>query len=328
MKKKILALYEEEKVFSNLAYTLMEEFGVGSHRTARRYVSKIINGSEFSEPFMDSDKKEGIFSWRQAVDYVQEGQRLFDKAKSHQSHGVVLIDTKEPIYVMALGDAHFGSWGTDYNVLKAITDEIINTPNLYVILLGDLLQMSIKMRNMLAISDNALPPKYQFMLLDSWLDEIKHKVICSTWDNHSVMREEAVTGYSKYSEIFEKVTMYFNGIGHLDLQVGQQLYKFALAHFFRGYSIDNPCHGGMRYMRRNAIDREIAMAGDSHIPGFIKYTDGEKTRCVVNSGTAQLNSGYAKRFFSLHTHPVFPIIKLDPNVHDFTPFWNLKEAFQ
>jgi hypothetical protein len=142
------------------------------------------------------------------------------------------------------------------------------------------------------------------------------------------MREENVTGYSKYAEIFERHHIYFNGIGHLDLQIGNEIYKIAVSHFFRGYSLENPCHGGMRYMRRMAQDREIAMAGDSHNPGVIKYVDGDRVRCVVNSGTAQTNSGYAKRFFSLHTSSAFPVIKLDPKVHEFTPYWNLKEAMK
>lgn len=318
-KQRIEELYSQNLSFSKIASEINDPSV--SHRTARRKVAEVIEG-------LSSDKKLGEMNWREAIDYIQKGQKLFEKAKSNSSKGIVTIDTDEPIYVLALGDAHLGSWGTDYEVLKQITDEILNTPNLYVILLGDLAQMSIKLRNVLEVSDNALPPKYQMMLLDSWLNEIKHKVICSTWDNHSVMREEAVVGYSKYAEIFERTTTYFNGIGHLDLQVGQQVYKLAVSHFFRGYSIDNPCHGGMRYMRRNAIDREIAMAGDSHVPGFIKYVDGEKTRCVINSGTAQTNSGYAKRFFSLFTHAQFPVLKLDPKEHIFTPYWNLNEALQ
>jgi len=317
-KEKIVALYNEGKSFSQIAREIDEEM---SHRTARRKIAEIVKG-------VSSTKKVGEMNWREAIEYIQSGQKLFNNAKSSNSVGQVTIQTEEPIYVIALGDAHFGSWGTDYEALKQITDEILNTPNLYVILLGDLLQMSIKLRGILEVSDNALPPKFQMMLLDSWLNEIKHKVICSTWDNHSVMREEDAVGYSKYAEIFEKATVYFNGIGHLDLLVGTQTYKLALAHFFRGYSIDNPCHGAMRYMRRQGIDREISMAGDSHVPGIIKYVDGEKTRCAINSGTAQTNSGYAKRFFSLFTHPVFPVIKLDPKEHIFTPYWNLKEALK
>jgi len=318
--KTILESYKTIKNYSLIANILVEKYNI-THRTARYYASKVVRDATVT-----TNKVVGEFNWRDAVDHVQQGQKLFSKAKSNQDFAKVTIDTDEPIYIMALGDGHFGSWGTDYEVLKAVTDEILNTPNLYVVLLGDLLQMSIKLRGVLEVMDNALPPKYQMMLLDSWLQEINHKVLCSTWDNHSVMREENMVGYSKYAEIFERHTIYYNGIGHLDLKVGNETYKIAVSHFFRGYSIENPCHGGMRYMRRMANDREIAMAGDSHNPGIIKYVDGDKVRCVVNSGTAQTNSGYAKRFFSLSTSSAFPVIKLDPNVHNATPFFTLNEA--
>ena len=201
--------------YTEIADELIKVFPI-SHRTARYYASKIINSSsptpeKIEMPEVESNKKVGKFNWREAVEHVQSGQKLFSEAKSSQDKAKFHINTDEPIYIMALGDAHFGSWGTDYEILKKVTDEILNTPNLYVILLGDLLQMSIKLRGMLEVADNALPPKYQMLLLDSWLQEISHKVICSTWDNHSVMREENVTGYSKYSEIFERHHIYFNG---------------------------------------------------------------------------------------------------------------------
>lgn len=326
----VLDRYKSTKSYSRIADVIAAEYGM-AHRTARRYVSAIIKdvlGKEETAPETYSDKKYPKANWREMVEYVQQGQRMFRSMKGSQDMANFGIVTDEPVYVMVVADTHFGSWGTDYELLKQVTDEILNTPNLYVVLLGDLLQMSIKLRNVLEVSDNALPPKYQLALLDSWLSEISHKIICSTWDNHSVMREEAVTGYSRYAEIFERHHIYFNGIGHLDLTVGSQTYKMALAHFFRGYSIENPCHGGMRYMRRMANDREIAMAGDSHNPGIIKYVDGDKTRCVVNSGSAQVNSGYAKRFFSLSTNPAFPVIKLDPVKHEFTPYWTLEEALK
>ena len=81
----------------------------------------------------------------------------------------------------------------------------------------------------------------------------------------------------------------------------------------------------MRYMRREGIDREICMAGDSHVPGMIKYTDGGKVRVAINSGTTQTNSGYGKRFFSLTTHPVFPCVVLSPESHQVSPMWSIAE---
>jgi hypothetical protein len=177
----------------------------------------------------------------------------------------------------------------------------------------------------LEVSDNALPPKWQLKFLESWLHEVKHKVICSTWDNHSVMREENATGFSMYAELHGRVTIYHDNIGHVDIGVNDQVYKVAAAHFFRGRTMLNPCHGQMRYMRMTANDREICIAGDSHEPGIVVYNEGgTKKRIAINCGSIQ-NGGYGKRFFSLTNNPVFPCFTLSGKDHEVTPFWSVKE---
>ena len=81
----------------------------------------------------------------------------------------------------------------------------------------------------------------------------------------------------------------------------------------------------MRYMRYEGTDRDFAMMGDLHVPGMVKYTDGAKTRVAINTGSIQANSGFAKRYFSLKTHPVYPIIVFYPDRHEMLPFWSVKE---
>ena len=87
----------------------------------------------------------------------------------------------------------------------------------------------------------------------------------------------------------------------------------------------NPVHGQMRYMRFEGHDREFAMSGDSHVPGMAKYTDGSKVRVAVNTGSLQTNSGYAKRYFSLMTHKVFPVIEFRHDEHVMTPYWSVAD---
>ena len=272
-----------------------------------------------------SNKKYSEFNWRDPITELKGLKSKFDKGKSSQDRADWKIKGVNDICVVVLGDLHMGSWATDYDQLQAITDELINTPGLYAILVGDLLQMSIKLRGVLEVSDNALPPKWQLAFLESWLLEVKDKIICSTWDNHSVMREENATGYSRYADIFGRHTIYHDNIGHVDLHVNDQVYKVAAAHFFRGRTMYNPCHGQMRYMRMTSNDREICIAGDSHEPGLIVYNEGgTKKRVAINCGSIQ-NGGYGKRFFSLVNNPVFPCFVLSGKTHEVTPYWSVKE---
>lgn len=280
--------------------------------------------NQYKTSNISTSKKElKELNWRTVLKPLEQLRESFQESKGHQTEAIWSIKTEEPIVVLFLADLHMGSWATDHTILEQLTDELLSIDNLYIMLGGDLLQMAIKLRGVAEVSDNALPPYWQLKFLESWLEEVKHKVICSTWDNHSVMREEAQVGFSTYSEIFKRMTIYHEGIGHIDLHVNDQVYKVALSHFFRGRSMLNPVHGQMRYIRMEAPDRDICLAGDSHVPGMLVYPEGGKTKYAINSGSLQ-NSGYGQRFFSIKHLPKFPCFTLDPHEHMVTPYWSLK----
>jgi hypothetical protein len=265
-----------------------------------------------------SDKKVGDFHWRDANTVMADMIRLKDNASYSQDHADISIHAERPICVLALSDAHIGSWATDHSLLERLTDEILSTPGLYVAILGDMEQMAIKAsQGVLAVSDNLLPPELQHRYIESWLAEIEHRVLFSTWDNHAVMREEAGSGYSRYADLMKRKVVWHSGIGHPNITVGNETYRFVVSHRFRLRTHLNPVHGGMQYIRLEAPEREVSMAGDSHVPGVAHWTLGDKEKLSVNCGSLQLNSGYGKRFFSLTTHPMMPAVVLWPDRHRF-----------
>lgn len=266
------------------------------------------------------------FNWRRANRAIGTMQDLRRSVSvSTERATIPLGDGKRPILLATLSDVHFGAWSSDHDLFERITDEILSIHDLYVALVGDLAHMAIKLRGVLEVTDNILPPELQLRYLESWLDEIQHKVAFATWDNHAVMREEAASGISAIKLALGDRFVYCNGIGHLDLTVGQETYKVAASHFFRGRSMLNPVHAQMRYMRMEGLDREICLAGDSHVPGMMKYTDGPMERIAINTGSTQTNSGYAKRLFSLKTHPIFPCVELWHDRHLAIPYWSIQE---
>lgn len=276
-------------------------------------------------PGFVSDKREGTFNWRDANRFLRGAQDLRSAASSSQDFASIVVESDASVAVLALSDTHIGDWATDHDLFERITDEILSTPNLYVALLGDLAQMAIKLRNVSEVSSNLLPPDLQLEYISSWLDEIQHKVLFATWDNHAVEREESQSGISAFARLLSKRVVYHAGIGHPDIHLGDQLYHLAVSHRFRGSSIDNPVHAVMRYLRREGHDREVGIMGDYHVPGIAKFVHGPTTKVAVNCGTLQLSSTYARRHFSLFSHPVMPVIRLDRDTHLVTPFWSLAE---
>jgi len=274
-----------------------------------------------------SDKRTGRFHWKDAVAMVERIQEFHAESSWSQYVAAFNFDTDKPICVIALSDTHIGSLGSDHALLARITQEILDTPNLYVAFLGDVAEVAIKLRSVTEVMGNVLTPEMQLDFVESWLTDIAPRTLFATYGNHEE-RTEQQSGINPFARAFSRKVVYFSGIGHADITVGTQTYRLAASHKFRGSSQDNPCHSGSRYLLREGADREIALAGDSHRPGVLLMTHSGEPKLAINSGTLQLNSGYARRYFSLKTCPVFPVFTLDPHAHMFTPYWSLQHYLQ
>lgn len=294
-------------------------------RKSKPDLSQTIPESSEPLPF----KKNGEFDLDEWLDWMESGQALRKKASYTQHDAVIeLGDGKTPQIVCPQGDWHIASWGTDHKLLRDTIKEIDETENAHFPLMGDMIQMSIKMRSVLEVSDNLIPPELQAQFLEKLLDKIMHKVPFSVWCNHGVEREEKQSGISMVKHILSRRTVYFNGIGHPDIKVGDEIYRWAVSHKWRGSSMYDTAWGNRRYARMEANDREIVWGADNHRPGFATYYEGGMKRTVGQTGTFQTGSGYAQRYFSLRTWPIMPCVVLYPDVHRVVPFENLDQALQ
>ncbi len=316
---KVVALLQAGRSHRDIA----SELGVGVGTVSA------IRNSDLNVPVLNSDKKFGEFNWRDAVKNVKAMQELRSKASHSQDYASIKLgDGKSPVILMGFGDQHIGSYGSDHGLLEAITDEIIDTPNLYVGLMGDYLEMAIKLRGVLEVTSQVLTPEMQEAFLESWLESIKDKVAFATWDNHAIIRQESQAGTSSVKNILSRRFVYHNGIGHSDLKVGKEVYRCAASHKFSGGSMFNRMHAQGRYVRQMASDRELVLMGDIHQWGFAQTEDGGQERCYITGGTLHTNSGYAKRFFSLRTAPHYPCVVLHPDKHEMVPFKSVKNALR
>lgn len=303
----------------------------GVARARRRYrtqESGVLYQRE-DNPVIEWDKKQSTFHWRDALPVAKAMQEMRRKMSTSQDRARIRVNaTGVSVPILFLSDFHIGSWGTNLEEVARLI-EIIKRYRINTAILGDMIQMSIKLRGVKEVSDNQFPPDQQIEIIESLLvDDLMPQILWGTWDNHSVKREEDAVGFSRYAEMLKKRTVYHSGIGHIDLEVGNdiegfQTYKICSAHYFRGRSRYNPVYGQMTYMRFEGIDRELAVAGDSHKPAMHEYTDGEMDRIAINCGTLQKDSGYAKRYFSLDTHDWMPVVEFYPDRHLMVPYASL-----
>lgn len=280
--------------------------------------------SEASDAIIRSNKKKADFKWREWSDHAERTQELYKRASQTQTNAVIeLGNGKRPVLLMPFSDQHIGGRGVTYKEFRKLTDQILETPHLYVALLGDMTEFAIRLRSVAEVCAQIFGPDKQIQFMEDWFAEIKHKVAFCTWENHETERSEKMAGFSFVKYLVGKEAVYFDGIGHADVKVGAQTYLIAATHKFRGYSYMNACHAGMRYMRFQGIDREIAMMGDIHQPAFMHYYDGPKERLSLVAGTLNVNSLYANRYFSIFTQPFYPCIEFSHSEHSFTPFKSL-----
>ena len=271
-----------------------------------------------------SDKKTAEYSWREWTEHLERTQELYAKAAQTQTFASITLGKgNHPVCILPWSDLHWGGRGVNYNIFRTMTEEILKTPHLYIALVGDLVEFAIKLRSVAEVCAQLVGPDKQVQFLENWFDEIKHKVILATWCNHGVEREEKQSGVSLIKKILAARTVMFDGIGHADVTVGKQVYKFAFSHKFRGYSYLNAPHAGQRYMRFQGSDREIAVMGDIHQPSFNQYYDGSMKRVSLVAGTLNTHSLYANRYFSIFTQPYYPCVELAHDKHEFTPFESL-----
>lgn len=277
-----------------------------------------------TDPAISWDKKEKDFHWTDVLEPLEARQHIAKAASSSQDFAHIQIDTDRPVPVLFISDWHIGSWGVNYKEIAQTTFRIRQL-GIRIACLGDMLQMSIRMRNVMEMGDNLLSPREQMLFLESWLNDLAPQMLWSTWDNHSVAREEEFTGLSRYAELFKDKCIYHSGIGHVDLTVGEETYKIVSSHRFTGNTPLNPTAGQEKYMRFEGIDRELAIAGDSHRPSVKEYADGPLNRIAINCGTLQKDSGYAKRFFSLYSHDWMPVVVFCPDRHLMVPYASLEK---
>ena len=240
----------------------------------------------------EGNKKTGSTDWRElcGAARIMQDIRSREPSWSQDYATIPLGDGKSPVILMGFGDTHIGAYGANYKLFEEITDEILETPNLYIALMGDLQEMAIRLRGVLEVTEQVLTPDMQDAFLDSWLEDIAHKVAFATWDNHAIMRQESQAGISSTKKLLSRRFFYNNGIGHSDLKVGPQTYKAAASHKFRGGSMFNRMHAQGRYVRQEANDRELVLMADIHTYGFTYTEDGGSPRCYMTGETAALKT--------------------------------------
>ena len=110
-----------------------------------------------------------------------------------------------------------------------------------------------------------LEEQHEFMR--AAMREVKGKVLVGWSGDHDGWKKKA--GPSDYKQFEEETgAHYMEGVGYVDLQVGEQEYKIAACHRHLGHSIYTHSHPSQRLFRDSATDADMTVVAHTHKKGL------------------------------------------------------------
>lgn len=250
-----------------------------SPRTARRWKSSVLESSGRTikyKNFREIESPEEIYTFEELLDRADEHARYFNTLDPILTHEEITFQTDKPVGILFPSCAHLGGRYTYYKQVRALMDQVLDTPNLFWGPLGDDIEgfrpdFFDKRASMEMIY--TIPEQWQ--LLTGMLDRLasKQKLLWGVASQHGGDWDSRKTGTNPVKRIYlEHDVPFFDGQAYVKLNVGSQTYQIAMAHEFPGSSIYNKMHPHTRALLFNFPMADVIVQGDKHTYGFAEDT--------------------------------------------------------
>jgi hypothetical protein len=306
--------------------------GSSKSKNKQRYNCKKCN-RWFSEKNSGAvvEIKEKIVNWRDLSKLAKEHQKVREVLGFSCTEATATIQPekgKDGVVIFPWSDQHIGGEGVDYDRLEEIT-EYIKQKNIYVIMGGDEAEFFLSnFKNATALFSQMLSPEEQIAFVESWFNELEPWIVSMSWGNHVESRLESLLGINFYGKIKSRIAPYFNGIGKLNLSVGNQPYSVVLTHKGLARSKYNPNYGAFD-LARNKIDADIFVTAHYHEPAFSNFLIRNKPTVAIQCGTLNVNDDYSQRGFRFgQSSSSSPALFLSSKKRLIIPFEHIEDAIR
>ena len=201
--------------------------------------------------------------------FVKRQEEVLE-AREQVTNKVDIQFSPEPTCINFIGDLHTGG-EANYERISEELQTIVNTPNSYVMLMGDVIDgFFFNYAQMEQIEQVPEQIQYTKSLL-KYLGDNK-KLLVGWAGDHDKWADKM--GNSMYADFFENTGAYFMyGVGYVTLQVGSVEYKLTGAHKLPGSSIYNNNHPQDRALRfGGAWGSDIIVSAHNHKKGHSEKT--------------------------------------------------------
>lgn len=199
------------------------------------------------------------------------GPRFESRQSQYQESDIrknnVEIDFDQEPIINFIGDMHVGSPETDYKRINAEIEIIKQTPNSYLMVLGDTVDGFFFNPAQFQQMEQA-PEQFKYInSIFEYLGKEKKLLIAWSGDHDGWAAKSGMDPYEEFSNKFG--AYYMHGVGYVTLKVGNTDYKLAAAHRLPGFSMYNNSHAEMR-LSKEVQGADIYLAAHTHAKGYVQ----------------------------------------------------------
>jgi len=204
-------------------------------------------------------------------DRFKDRQDQYDGSKEIVRKNLELNLPEESV-ICLIGDQHVGSPEVDYDRIEAEVKQIMETDNVYIIIMGDTVDGYFWGGDAQYGQMEQAPEQYQY--IRSMMDYLgeKKKLICAIGGDHDGWSKRG--GFNPIKEFTQRNHCFYSqGITYITINIGQHSYRITAAHRLPGNSMYNRTHQQNRALRfGSANGSDIVVAGHTHKKGISEFS--------------------------------------------------------
>lgn len=228
-----------------------------------KHLEELVDIEEEFDPFEFFERAPKLIAMQQAHDPII-------------THDTFTINTDKPIGIIFVSCIHLGSRYTAYPEFRKIYEQALNIENLYWGSLGDDVEGFLSsFPDVKAIQDQLIDPRKQIACLEALLTPMAEtgRLIFGAGSQHGGQWQNKKIGRSDVKQLYVSLGVpYFDGVGYIRLNVGEQTYYIAVAHELPGNSMWNPNQAQAKAARFRFPNASIIVNGDKHTFSY-QYSD-------------------------------------------------------
>jgi hypothetical protein len=201
-----------------------------------------------------------------------------------------IVFNQSPICLVFAGDLHLGGEGVDYPRIFAESKIVVDTPGMYLVLVGDLLNNFIVPKLMSARYKAYGTIEEEWVLVRKYLKLVAPKLLVSVGGNHEkwTWTLSAIDYFADVLRGIRADAIYDTDEALISLTVKKAVFPLRIRHRWLGNSIYNPTHGIERAAKWDQ-DFIVGVGAHTHVSGLVR-----EFNCAGRTGTAVLCGTYKR----------------------------------